>query len=164
MTQTIVAQTLPNAASGDNNYATQADGRTLRVDRSKCFASPCPGCSNCDALCEMEAVVDQARDYAEAAHAKNTRRAYSVGWNDFSAYCSANGFDALPASPQTVALYVTSLASRAKLATIRLYIVAIAQTHKERGLESPTAHEMVRRIVRAALLARTARHRRVKRP
>jgi integrase len=98
-------------------------------------------------------VVDRARDYAEAAHAENTRRAYRAGWNDFAAYCGANGLELLPASPQTVALYVTSLAERAKLATIRLYLVAIAQNHKERGLGSPVAHEMVRRVVRG--IART---------
>jgi|GEM_PF-3856738 hypothetical protein len=48
-------------------------------------------------------VVDRARDYAEAAQADNTRP-YRVGWNDFTAYCVDNGFDALPATPQTVAL------------------------------------------------------------
>jgi integrase len=97
--------------------------------------------------------VDRARDYAEAAHADNTRRAYRVGWNDFTAYCVDNSFDALPAGPQSVALYVTALAARAKLATIRLYLAAIAEKHRETGLESPTSHEMVRRIVRG--IART---------
>ena len=98
-------------------------------------------------------VVDRARDYAEAAHAENTRRAYSVGWNDFTAYCADHSLNALPASPQTVALYVTSLADRAKLSTIRTYLAGIAEKHRETGLDSPTAHEMVRRIVRG--IART---------
>lgn len=97
--------------------------------------------------------VDRARDYADAAQADNTRRAYRVGWNDFSAYCVDNGFDALPANPQSVALYVTALAARAKLATIRLYLAGIAEKHRETGLDSPTAHEVVRRIVRG--IART---------
>ncbi len=98
-------------------------------------------------------VVDRARDYAEAAHAANTRRAYGVGWNDFAGYCAEHGFAALPASPQTVALYVTSLAERAKLSTIRTYLAGIAERHRGTGLDSPTAHEMVRRIVRG--IART---------
>jgi integrase len=92
--------------------------------------------------------VDQARDYAEAAQADNTRRAYRVGWSDFTAFCFDSGLNTLPASPQNVALYVTALAGRAKLATIRLYLAAIAEKHRETGLESPTSHEMVRRIVR----------------
>lgn len=98
-------------------------------------------------------VVDRARGFAEAAHADNTRRAYRNGWNHFSAYCAANGFNALPATPQTVTLYVTALAEGAKLATIRLYLAAIAQKHRETGLESPVAHEIVRRVVRG--IART---------
>lgn len=101
----------------------------------------------------LSLVVDRARGFAEAAHAENTRRAYRTGWKHFSAYCSLNGFNALPASPQTVTLYVTSLAESAKLATIRLYLAAIAQKHRETGLESPVAHEIVRRVVRG--IART---------
>jgi integrase len=98
-------------------------------------------------------VVDRARNYAEASHAESTRLAYRVSWNDFSAYCTAHGLQSLPASPQTVALYVTSLAQRAKLATIRRYLAGIAAKHRETGLESPLAHDMVGRIVRG--IART---------
>lgn len=98
-------------------------------------------------------VVDRARDYTEAAHAANTRRAYATGWNDFSAYCAEHGLESLPASPQTVTLYVTELAERAKLATIRTYLAAIAHKHREVGLESPVAHEVVRGVVRG--IART---------
>jgi integrase len=98
-------------------------------------------------------VVDQARDYADAAQAANTRRAYRTGWNDFSAYCTAHSLDPLPATPQTIALYVTSLAARTKVATVRLYLAAIAERHRETGLASPTSHDMVRRIVRG--IART---------
>jgi integrase len=98
-------------------------------------------------------VVDRARDYAEAAQAENTRRAYRVGWTDFFAYCARHNFEPMPAAAQTVALYVTALAARAKISTIRLYLAAIAERHRERGLDSPTAHDMVRRIVRG--IART---------
>jgi integrase len=98
-------------------------------------------------------VVDRARGYAAAAQSENTRRAYSVGWNDFTAYCVENAFDPLPASPQLIALYATQLADRAKLATVRLYLAAIAEKHRESGLTSPTVDAMVRRIVRG--IART---------
>jgi integrase len=103
--------------------------------------------------CNDLALVDRARTYAEAAQADNTRRAYRVGWNDFTTYCAQHGLQSLPATPQNVALYVTHLAERAKLATIRLYLAAIAERYRETGLPSPTAHDMVRRIVRG--IART---------
>jgi len=102
---------------------------------------------------DLALAVDRARDYAEASRAENTRRAYRIGWNDFSAYCTTNRFDPLPASPQILALYVTTLAQRAKLATIRLYLAAVSEKHRETGLESPTSHEMVRRVLRG--VART---------
>jgi integrase len=102
---------------------------------------------------DLALLVDRARDYADASRAENTRRAYRIGWNDFSAYCRTRRFDSLPASPQILALYVTTLAQRAKLATIRLYLAAIAEKHRETGLESPTSHEMVRRVVQG--VART---------
>lgn len=105
------------------------------------------------AVNDLATAVDRARDYAEAAHAPGTRRAYHVGWTDFSAHCREHGFEALPASPQTVTLYVTALADRAKLATIRLYLAAIAHKHREIGLESPVSHVIVRRVVRG--IART---------
>ena len=101
----------------------------------------------------LKTAIDRARDYAEAAHAPATRRAYRVSWHNFTSYCLAHGFDALPASPQTVALWVTSLAERAKIATIRLSLAAISQKHREMGLESPTTLDMVHRIVRG--VART---------
>ena len=62
-------------------------------------------------------------------------------------YCRANGLQPLPATPQSVVLYVTDLADRAKLATIKQRLVAIAHKHKETGLESPVSHEIARRVV-----------------
>ena len=100
-----------------------------------------------------DAGIDQAREYADASRSAATHRAYDVGCRDFSAYCSDNDLAIIPASPQTVVLYVTHLAQRAKFATIKQRLVAIAQYHKERGLESPTVHEIVRRVVRG--IART---------
>lgn len=154
MTSAIVPQALGPAARTDNeNYAGQADGRALRINHSRCFSSPCPGCSNCDGLCDADELIGKARDYAAAAQAENTRRVYATGWNDFLSYCRQNALTALPATPQGVALYTTALADRAKLGTIRIYLAAIGQKHREAGQESPVAHEIVRRIVRG--IART---------
>ncbi|HEV3089957.1 MAG TPA: hypothetical protein VGX91_00785, partial [Candidatus Cybelea sp.] len=150
MTRAILPQPLPSAARADNrgDYAPQADGRLLKVDPSKCFASPCPGCSNCDTLCELETVVERAREFVDASQSTATRRAYASDWRDFDAYCSKRGLQSLPATPQTLTMYLTDLAGYAKLATIKRRLAAISQIHKERGLESPTAHEIVRRVVR----------------
>ncbi|HKU67243.1 MAG TPA: site-specific integrase [Candidatus Baltobacteraceae bacterium] len=99
------------------------------------------------------AAVNRARAFAEAAKSSSTRRAYGSDLRDFEAFCRRHGAPALPADPQTVALYASDLAQRVKLATIRRRMVAISQAHRERGLESPTRHDMVRRILQG--IART---------
>jgi integrase len=92
--------------------------------------------------------VEQAREYAEAAHAHNTRLGYASDLRAFGLWCNRRQVDSLPAAPQTVVLYATDLANRAKLATIRRHLAAISFAHRERGLDSPVAHEIVRRVVR----------------
>jgi integrase len=98
-------------------------------------------------------VLDQARTYAEAAHAKNTRRGYASDLRMFGAWCARNRLSSCPAEPRTVVLYVTELAQTSKLATIRRHLAAITFRHRENRLETPVAHEMVRRVVRG--VART---------
>jgi hypothetical protein len=55
---------------------------------------------------------ERARAYAEAARAPATLRAYAADWRAFSAWCTAHRVDALPASPQTVALFLADLPGR----------------------------------------------------
>jgi site-specific recombinase XerD len=93
-------------------------------------------------------LVERAREYADAAQAPNTRAAYAGDLADFQAFCHDQGYDALPALPQTVAAYVTDRAGSHKLATIRRRLAGIANAHREHGLESPTTHEIVRRVVK----------------
>ena len=85
---------------------------------------------------------ERARAYAEAARAPATLRAYAADWRGFSVWCAAHSVDALPASPQTVALFLADLPGRP--ATLRRKLAAIAVMHRAAGHESPTAHGMVR--------------------
>jgi integrase len=85
---------------------------------------------------------DRARAYAEAARAPATLRAYATDWRAFSTWCAAHAVDALPASPQTVALFLADLTGRP--ATLRRKLAAIAVMHRAAGHESPTAHGVVR--------------------
>jgi hypothetical protein len=71
-------------------------------------ASPVASVNN-----DLALTVDMAKGYAEAAHAENMRRADRLGWNDFVTYYERHGFQTLPASPQSVALYMTALTERA---------------------------------------------------
>ncbi len=88
----------------------------------------------------------RARDYAQQSRAANTRRAYRADWADFAAWCEAHALAALPAAPETVALYLADLADRRKTSTLQRRLSAISQAHKAADHESPTGHRAVRAV------------------
>jgi site-specific recombinase XerD len=92
-------------------------------------------------------LVEQARDYADRATAPSTRRAYRTDWADFAAWCDRQRLPALPAAPETVALYLADLAQGGKSAsTLRRRLAAIAAAHRLAGHDSPTRHATVRTV------------------
>ena len=98
-------------------------------------------------------LIERARAYTDAAVPPNTLRAYGASWRSFVDFCSVRNVDALPAEPQTVALYVAHRAELCTVSTVRQNLAAIASKHAENGLESPCKHEVVRRMLRG--IART---------
>ncbi len=94
----------------------------------------------------LAAVHEQARAYAQGAKAPNTWRAYRADWADFTAWCQAHGRVPLPASPETVALYLTARASTRKTATLTRRLSAISQAHQVAGHPSPTKDQSVRAV------------------
>lgn len=92
-----------------------------------------------------ETVIDLLR----ASIAKNTREHYALAFSVFCSWCGANGFSALPASSETVLMYLASLkelnytTSYAKTA-----LSAIRKAHELRGLVLPTADPAVRAAMR----------------
>jgi site-specific recombinase XerD len=95
---------------------------------------------------ELAEIAADARDYVAASRAENTTRVYRTGWAQFTAWCDEHGVMALPAGPETVALYVADLAKAAKPATIDLRLAAISAAHRAAGYESPTKAETVRLV------------------
>lgn len=97
----------------------------------------------------------RARAYFEAARAENTVGAYRSDLNDFEVWCrvEAGGLNPLPASPETVALYITDLAANRalKASTIRRRLAAISQLHREAGYPSPAGNEHVKDILKGIL-------------
>ncbi|MFI5387976.1 MAG: tyrosine-type recombinase/integrase, partial [Fimbriimonadales bacterium] len=90
-------------------------------------------------------VSDQTRDFLAASKAPRTIRAYSADLRDFEAWCQQHGRQSLPAAPETVADYGSSLAEKSMTAaTITRRLSAISQAHKMAGLETPTQTQIVR--------------------
>ena len=76
----------------------------------------------------------------------NTVRAYTSDVRDFADWCAEQRVALLPASPETVLLYITDLAQRgAKASTIQRRLPAISHAHELAGhVPSPTTDPLVR--------------------
>jgi site-specific recombinase XerD len=99
-------------------------------------------------LATLAALGEQARAYLDAARSANTHRAYRSDWAAFTGWCHARDLTPLPASPTTLALYLTDQARALKTSTLQRRLVAIAQTHRAAGQPSPTEDAGVRAVWR----------------
>jgi integrase len=61
----------------------------------------------------LAALAETAKDYARAARAENTRRAYDADWRMFSSWLRRHGLPQSPPDPQTVGLYLAACAEEA---------------------------------------------------
>ena len=98
-------------------------------------------------LAPLADVVDQAQAYVRQSKAASTWRAYAADWRDFERWCAAHDVPALPAAPQTVALYLTDLSQRCKVSTLQRRVSAISQAHQAAGAESPIRGGPVRLVM-----------------
>ena len=73
----------------------------------------------------------------------NTLRAYQSDYNDFSLFCSKNGFQAMPTQPKILALYITHLASYSKYSTLKRRLASISILHKTKGHYIDTKHPII---------------------
>ena len=72
----------------------------------------------------------------------------------FVLWCQDEGLQALPAAPDTVALYLTHLAaSGRKVVTIERALVSVSQAHKTAGAESPRSTAPVQGVMRGIRLS-----------
>ena len=91
--------------------------------------------------------VDQARHYVAQAKAANTLRSYRAGWQHFVRWCAAHTLAPLPATPQTLVLYLTERAAQVTPGTLASRVAAIRFAHQQRGHASPTTHPLVRDVL-----------------
>lgn len=100
---------------------------------------------------ELIAENEQAlRAFTRAAMSENTRRAYRADWEGFVEWCSRISARAMPATGQTVALYLAELARSGnwKASTITRKAIAIGQAHQVMGYDSPAATKVARTVLR----------------
>ncbi len=90
-----------------------------------------------------------ARDYARGSRAASTWRAYESDWLSFTAWCTAVGQAALPATPTTVALFMAAQAKTGiSPSTLGRRLAAIRLMHVGARLASPHAGIEVDEVMR----------------
>lgn len=85
----------------------------------------------------LASLGQRAQEFAAAAKAANTLRAYQADWNDFRQWCTAHQFASLPAVPETVALYLTDRVRTLKVSSLARRLTTINRAHQSAGQPSP---------------------------
>ena len=85
----------------------------------------------------LTSLGQQAREFAAAAKAPATLRAYQSDWQDFAAWCESHWFNSMPAIPQTVALYLTDRAATLRTSSLARRLTTINRAHQAAGHRSP---------------------------
>lgn len=101
-------------------------------------------------------------DLAEGAYSQNTQRAWRADWRVFCAYCQLVDASPLPATPETVRLFLLACHPledpeeegaprplRRAPATLRRYLATITRIHRAAKLEDPCRSEPVTLAMRA---------------
>jgi len=90
---------------------------------------------------------EQALAYVSAAKSTNTLRAYRADWADFTGWCFAHDRVSLPATPETIVLYLTERSDIARAATLTRRLSAIGRAHKIADCESPVRATAIRDLM-----------------
>ena len=101
--------------------------------------------NNSELAAQMEDIKSKMGDVIAAAISPNTRRAYAVQWQNFTAFCERFGLAALPAAPSTVAAYITEFVSHKKsVSAMGQALASISAAHKRAGFDDVTKAETVK--------------------
>lgn len=96
---------------------------------------------------ELKSIADRAELFARSSKSEATKKAYRSDFAHFTSWCVEHDLSPLPARPETIASYITSLADTDyATSTIGRRMVAISQAHKLTDHESPTTHQTVREV------------------
>jgi integrase len=85
----------------------------------------------------LAALAETAKDYARAAQADNTQRAYAADWRQFASWLRRQGLPETPPDPEAVGLYLASQVERRRaelsVATLERRLSGIAWRYRQLG-------------------------------
>lgn len=93
---------------------------------------------------DRDTLQKRADTYERASLSDNTKYVYAMAWKDFMEFCqSIVQEEYLPATPNTVKLYITFL-DQQSVRTIDVKLAAVARKHIDEGYSDPTIDEKVK--------------------
>ena len=95
-------------------------------------------------ITDIKALQEETLLNLKSSKAVNTIRAYKSDFNDFTLFCTQNGFKSLPSEPKIISLYLTHLATRdVKMSTLKRRMVSIGVIHRIKGHYLDTKHPSI---------------------
>ena len=85
----------------------------------------------------LRPVADSPQAYIRAAKAPATLRAYQADWRHFAAWCQARALSPLPATAETIALYLTDASNTLRPGTLNRRLTSINKAHRAAGHPAP---------------------------
>lgn len=67
---------------------------------------------------DLPRLIEAVKKFGRSAKSPATLKVYCREWNVFQSWCREHGLVALPASPETVAMFIADRASRCVVSTI----------------------------------------------
>ena len=99
-------------------------------------------------LVSIKALEKRADFFAGASLSPATKRAYQADWSHFYDFCTRYDLEELPATPETICLYLTDMAdSQISVATIVRRCTSITTIHHGSGHDSPVKTDKVARVI-----------------
>lgn len=92
--------------------------------------------------------MNEVNNLMKQSKSKNTITAYQKDWKQFSEWCLQNQFTSLPATVETVLLYINHLSKQFKYSTIRRKLSSISQAHDTVEQVNPTKHIHVSNLMK----------------
>ena len=78
--------------------------------------------------------------YFHKGLADNTHRTYSSAQRQYLTFCETHHFTAVPASEETLSLFVAFSADRLKPQSIKVYLAGVRALHISHGFHNPLTH------------------------
>ena len=93
--------------------------------------------SDVRAACSLDQLHVNAKEYFRSGLADFTHRTYGAAQRQFLSFCDNYGLAPLPASEDTLILFVTSLAAQIKPQSINVYLAGVRSLHVSNGYDNP---------------------------